>query len=750
MNEKFEQLAASFRRQVISPLERLGRAIKRQVLVDGLAVCLGALVALGTAQFLVDRLLVLGVGPRIALLMIVVGVVGHQLYRRVLLSLGLRVDVNEVAAVLERRNRAYADRLASAVAFSTGAGANPLRDSPSLVSALLSDSLTAFPKIDTRGVLRRDRLARRVAVGLGAAAVAVAAFAARPDVMTAYLQRNWLLRDAPWPVTVKIVAEGFRDGALRWPIGDELKIVAKAVEGDPAALHAEFEFESGETFVRDMDRLGETQFILDYGPLVQAMRLRFVIAQFGVDERTEWYRIDAVSRPGVRSVRIEIEPPAYSELEPFALAQGLSSADVIRGSSVRIDAEMNKPITRAALKSRADDKVVAETSIADSVRLSTLFVPERKGTYYFDVEDADGLDDRSPVTYSFNLLSDPPPKARLTLPGVGEMVVPGAQLRLAVDCEDQLGIQSVSLLYSTRPAGAEESLPPRTEPLPDFTAKQRKYATRHTWPLLPLTLKPGDQLTLQVRATDYQPAIDRPAGDETPAPPSSEPAAAPLPANLGESIRYTLRVVTPEELLAELGRRENEWRREFEQIIKAQEQLNFRVVELREASGAEAVSGERAVRYGQESRTQRQQSNRVRTVLRQFRQILDEMEVNELASPAVRRRLQNGVIDPLRELMNGDIAAAADLLDRLRGQFDEETAVAAEEAQTQIVRKMYAILADMLKWEGYNEAVALVREVVRLQQDVNDDTKKALEAEIEKLFGEEPSPASRPAREEQP
>ncbi|MBK8269025.1 MAG: hypothetical protein IPK83_12250 [Planctomycetes bacterium] len=562
LNESAEKLAATFRRQVVAPLEKLGRTIKRQVLIDGLACCAGALVAMAVGQFWLDRLLVLGLGPRMVLAGVVVGVFVHQFYRRVIRSLGLRVNVNDVASLLERRNPEYGDRLVSAVAFATGANDKPLRNSPALVDALVADSLQSLVSIRTDGVLRRDQFGRRVAIGIVALFMTFAAFVSMPDLMSAYIQRNWLLRDATWPVSVKIVADGFEDGRLRWPIGDDLKIVARAVEGDVPSLYVEFEYASGESVSRIMDRLGTSQFILDYGPLVQAMKVRFVISQIGVDERTEWYSVDAVSRPGVRSVRIEVSPPAYTDKEPFVLARGQASADVIRGSSVRIDAEMNKPLTSATLKSRSDDSAIGEVEITEGLRLAAQFVPSRKGTYFFDVKDADGLDDRSPVTYSFNLLSDPPPKVRLTLPGAGDMIVPSAQLRLAVECEDDLGMQSVSLIHQTRAGGSETIGEHFIESLPDFTQKQQKYSIRHTWPLLPLSLKPGDQLTLFIRASDYQPNSAPDQTNDASGVVVANDSTGPdkLPLNASESIRYSLKVVTSEDLLAELGRRENEWR----------------------------------------------------------------------------------------------------------------------------------------------------------------------------------------------
>jgi hypothetical protein len=55
---------------------------------------------------------------------------------------------------------------------------------------------------------------------------------------------------------------------------------------------------------------------------------------------------------------------------------------------------------------------------------------------------------------------------------------------------------------------------------------------------------------------------------------------------------------------------------------------------------------------------------------------------------------------------------------------------------------MNAILAAMLKWEGYNEAVSLLRDVIRLQTDLNRQTQGRVEEQAEGLFGE---PSSRPS-----
>ncbi len=731
-----------FTQQVIEPLERVGRTLRRYVLVEGLCRCLAVLVLAAGHQLITDRLLLLGTGPRAAMLLMVVLIVARQFHRRVIRPAAVKPTANDIAAILERRHPDYADRLVSAVAFATGEGTNPKRNSPALVRALLDQSAAQFKSLPTKDVLRHDRYARHLLLGLAAIAATATAFIAAPDTLATYIQRNWLLGDVPWPASTRIVPEGFRNGHLRWPVGDELTLVAKALDEPPPALRAEFRLPSGDRTIRKMDRRGSDQFILDYGPLTQAMQVRFLIWKLGVDEHTRWYDIDAVHRPSLRSLRVEVSPPAYSDRPPYVLAQGQSGADIIRGSAVRIEAEMSKPVTTAVLRARSDVRRVADAAIEGGTQVSANFVPDRNGTYFFDVADESGLEDRAPVTCTFKLLTDTPPKVRFTLPGTSERVVPNAVLNLSVDCEDNLGLRSVALHHvPLRAANATAEPTSSAEPLPGLTSKQLRYTLRRDWPLLPLTLEPGDQLTLVVRATDYQPPVEiNGAADGT----------APVTANLGESLAYTLRVVTPEELLTELGRREHEWRREFEQIIKAQEQINRRTMDLRDSRKDPALARQIISRYAQEARTQRKQAGRLKTVTRQFDQILAELKVNQLAGPTVRRRLSGGVIAPLKLLASTNVVETADMIDRLRLGFDEQLADELEQSQARIVRIMYDILANMLKWEGYNEAVALLRDIVRLQRDLNSDTQARLEREIDKLFGTEPNASDRSQTPEEP
>ena len=139
----------SFQRQVIVPLQRVGHQLKRYVLIEGLSRCAAILVGMAAVQLFLDRMLVMGLGPRMAMLAVLLGVGGYQFYGRVIRPALLRVDVNDLAAILERRDGALGDELVSAVAFATGGPRNPLRDSPAMVEAMIAEASSRFDHLST-------------------------------------------------------------------------------------------------------------------------------------------------------------------------------------------------------------------------------------------------------------------------------------------------------------------------------------------------------------------------------------------------------------------------------------------------------------------------------------------------------------------------------------------------------------------------------------------------------------------------
>src|SRR5690606_9688799 len=151
----------------------------------------------------------------------------------------------------------------SAVAFATGTALNPLRNSPAMVAAVVRAAAADETFTQPGGILREDRRRRFLLIGAVSVGVAALSILAAGDTMGAYARRNWLLHDAAYPSSATIVAEGFTDGRLRWPLGDDLTLTATAPHHVPKSLHAEIESAGGEALARGMDRRGQRQFVTD-------------------------------------------------------------------------------------------------------------------------------------------------------------------------------------------------------------------------------------------------------------------------------------------------------------------------------------------------------------------------------------------------------------------------------------------------------------------------------------------------------
>lgn len=723
--------APGFEQIVVEPLRRAAAQARRVALVEGACRCVVIGVALATAQYTLDRLLRLEFGPRAALLAGVAGTWLVQLWRQVVAPWRARIGVEAMAALLERRDPTLGDGLLGAVQLAAAPG-DPRFNSPVLVAEVVRGAAQRFDAAAAARLVRTDRLRMRWLAAVVALIVPVVATALDPAGTLAFLRRNVLLRDAAWPSHTRLELVGFNGDTLRWPRGDELNLVVRAHGEEPArGLRVEYETDAGERGERALAARGPREFRLAFGPLDGSLKLVFRIGRFGVDDRSDFYRVEAIERPAVRALAVTVAPPAYARQSPFRWPEGQLSGEVLTGSSVELLAEVNKPIVGATLAGATG----AVERITET-RWQARFTPTRSGSVWFELRDTDGLEDTRPVTCMVRLTNDRPPRARLQLPGAGDLVTAQAILPVQAEFEDVLGIESADarMLVSraartttSRPtsapaATAEEHVlkPQRFEP------GQPRLRLERLWPLAPLKLAPEDRLSLVATARDFSPVMN---STESGLPPSNE----------GRSAALALRVVSPEELLAELARRESAWRQEFEQTLKAQEALRDA---LKDAPPADAGRHWRDL-----ARRQRQIAARVKMVRKQFQDILTELLINQLVTPEVQQRLGGGVIAPLSRLADTTVVDAATGLERM--EADPSPAAIDErrgEAEA-ILASMRAILANMLRWEGYNEAVGLMRDVLRLQSDVNRETQAEIERRLDALFGE---PSTRPAESEPP
>ena len=604
------------------------------------------------------------------------------------------------------------------------------------MTRVVAQAQTAVGTLRFEDALDHRRAARQSAIGAACLVAFGMSCLLAPEAMGIWFQRNVLLsRHVEWPQLTHLQVDGVEDGRLIHPSGDDLQINVTATGQIPRSV--DFEYEPHRDATDDgtlragelqLFKHGERDFRGVFPQLRRALRARAV----GGDAVTEWFDVVLVQRPRVTQVQMAIAPPAYTGLSLQTLRAGQTVAEALRGSEVRIEVETNKPIAQAELR-RGNTVVRSLPEAAGQDRMTVHFTPNESGTYHFRLTDDYRLVNRRPVRFTVRITADRPPRVRLRIPGLGDMVTPDAVLPMSLEMTDTYGLGSAELVHRIT-AGAAPTTQPTTapsgeatQPLEGFEVAGRNFSTSLNFALAPLDLEPGQRFTVFARATD-QDTVGGP--------------------NIGESVIFSLRVVAPDELLAELSRREQEYRREFERLVRDQGTLRgnllsaWNLVQI----AADAAQRTAAVKaYANHARRQQALARRVVGIRGQFQRILDEMEINRVATQVIRVRLANRIIQPLETLGRKDMTAAADALGAVARSDAGVDLTAIDPEQARIVETMQRILSQMLQWEGFHEAVAILRDVIKTQSNLNRETDEELERRIQEIFGTNPAPgASKP------
>ncbi len=679
---------------VTSRLRAVAQRLRGYVLLEGIAWAIGFLFAAVAIQFTLDYgTRGLQWSMRATLLALILGGAVWILWRHVISPLRVRVGLAETANLIERRFPELSSLLVSAVRFSLGDLGSEETNSPALVASVVSSAGPRVRNLDFNTVLDPRRSQRAALVAAGALVITLIATLAKPEIARLWFARNVLLQDVDWPRQTHLIVD-LPHGELVGARGDDLTVQAYADGVQPREVEIVFTTASGERGRETMITVG-SEGAYRYRYTFKNTQEDFVFHLEGGDDETKDYSARLLERPRVEWSQFGIVPPVYARLEAFTLRDGERAAQVLPGSEVTFTIATNKPVAQASLM--AGNKTIAPAILEDDRRVVAIS-PRDTQTYHFALVDEFGLEDKQPVRFAVRVIKDEPPRVRMKLPGVGEMVTPEAILPIEVEFADTYGLASAELVFQVTREDAREGSIPLTTFRPYLTT----FSASHIWSVASEAVTPGDRLTLFARATDF---------DDVSGP------------NSAESPPISARVVTRDELLAELARREQEFRMDFERLIDAQEQLRSRLLTLIGLSMAEGGSEEFAATIATLERRQRSIAGSVNVVRQQVEQVLTEHRINQTATQTVEERLGQGIAEPLGRLTTRDLPEASDTIRRWSHDPDGEVEISVDPQQVAILSQMRGILANMLQWEGYQEAVNMLRDILRLQNELRTETK---------------------------
>lgn len=760
-------------------LSSLRWSLRGWVVLQGLSRLGVAVAAASVASLLVDRWLRLDQVTRAVVL--VAGIVGAcvLLWRRCLTPLRARLDDDQLCLRVEASHPQLGQRLITAVQLSRVSDPAAAGLSPVMVRASIDHGVAAAQGVDFRHAVRADyrRRTRRLAVLAGALSLAMAGAFVSPataDVMGLWFRRNVLLSAEAWPRRTQLALVDV-PGTL--PRGDDFEVVVRAGGQVPLTVSIDFADAAGTRQVVEAGQVAGDRFRASVRNVLEPFRFRVR----GGDDQLPWMDVRLVDRPRVEQLGLRYEPPAYTGLPPVELAAAEGVYELLRGASLELRVTASKAVRSLRLTAPQGEPVELTPSAtngpgASAPREFTGRVAAgelRAGVYVIEMTDVDGLASREPTRFSVRLVPDRRPTVRAKLLGISSMVTPDARVPIQVRANDDFGIVAARLVTTigTTPGatpgtapGATPGTAPATRPgdapspaadsgeapksaaptapgpgeagdasavsmvegqTPVGTTAEglgtKELACIHRMELAAMSLTPGQNLAFRMEAVDN----DAVSGAKT-----------------GQSSDFFLRVVTEAELRQDLQRRQQEQRYELERLKRDQEQLqtDCRAMLATGREGGKLSEADRQTLTRVEKR-QRLVTQRLDAIAGRLAQLRDEYVNNALEDEQGQaiRDMNTQVVGRLRDLVTGTAPKAAEAVGRARREAGAGVADRSLDdavmIQEELLTGMNAVLAFMQKWEGYQEAVALLNEVLKAQKDVREQTRQRQNQLGEDIFG---------------
>jgi len=754
--------------QVLSKLHALRRSISAWLLVRGVAIVLAALVVLLLLSLWLDWSWMLDRPQRIICIVVALAVLAYLMFRHLLKPLTRKLDEETLALHVEGKHRELREGLINALQFSKIKDPSALGLSPQMVEATIASGNEAAQKADFRDVLDRSVFVRNACIvaffllALGALAVGVA----KNKTLGIWFNRMFMLGDDRYPRNTQFVFKTNDKGELLLPRGDDWEAAVQVTGVVPQSVYIDYAPNTGDSVTQLMARQGEEnanakegQFTANFKNIIEEFRFRVR----GGDNRMDWIPVRLVDRPSIDSFDLTLEHPRYTAREPQVVwsirpaviaasgneksprqdaKAGSSSISPLKGSTIRFTATSNKPLQSATLKwengelpltieeaQGKDDagnarKVSSFSAVLSEEQLTS-------ATYAIDLLDTEGLESKRPTRFIVRLRADKDPTVRAQLLGISSMIVTDARIPIESTFRDDYAVTAAALNFQFR--GESEEAPKGSDRIPFTDVKlneqdvtERGYTHVYRWEVGDLKMPVGTNMTFHVDVQDND-TISGP--------------------KIGKSTAFFVRVVTPEDLRAELTRREQEQRQEFERLIKTQDDL---IAETRIvlATGGTQPQLSAALRQSlmQSQKRQKLTADRCKAIGKQYDNILLEVINNRLEDEdgPVRTRLEGKVIQPLYNLGEREGIAATDKLDAVRKASDgaarEKALQAALAQQIQMADQMREVLKNMVRWSNYQEAVNLLYQVLTTQGQVNRETFRAHQARLQGIFGEGDKP----------
>jgi hypothetical protein len=742
---------------ITRPLCALRQRIRQYIWAEGIASMLAWLGAAFWMSLGLDWFFEPPVYVRIVVLTAVSGVLAAVVIQRIVRRLFVRVTESNLATLLERRFPHLNDSLLTAVGLLPCGGNDDIECNPQMLAATRREAALRMQTVSV-GAVFNIRPLRQVLLAALLLAVSVTAFVVIDQASVGVWARRMLaFSQELWPRRVELKIDGFDErGVKKVARGSDVEITVRAearLHQIPSSVKIRYRDEGGSRGTAMMDRIGQVDPRKEaYQPFAYTRRNVLAPIHFDVlggDAVLRDLKLEVAENPTVSDWSLRCEYPAYLKRPPRTLpVTGVTPLP--RGTRATVLAAANKELVRVAVAVATEPEAAKKRVATEKISNIALGPNRRSFTYVlslldtditllFTLSDTDGITSREPIRLGLAAVPDQPPQVAAQLDGVGTAITPNASVTVTGRVTDDYGLDQLGFEYQIDQNNLK-------------TAAARRLDGRPTeYPLeglaldvSPLQLRPGQKIAISLKAVDGCDLGDSP--------------------NEGAGERWLLDVVTPEQLRAMLEARELVLRQRFESVI--QETTETRDLLTRwetdatrkpdRAPGSEPGDkpspkaddspeqqlAQQLLRVSRAVTNCRKNTHETLGLVDSFEDIRKQLINNRLDTVDLRERLGQGIADPLRKIAQDLFPELDRLLEKLQTSLEQKSPQAAqhrEQAGRQadaLLLAMHKVLDRMLEMESYNEAIELLREIIKDQEQLHRQTEERQKQKLKELLND--------------
>ncbi|MCC6125130.1 MAG: hypothetical protein IT426_09230 [Pirellulales bacterium] len=689
-------------------------------------------------------------------------------------------DAN-MATVLERRFPQLDDSLLTAVIL---ARRDPAHDgyNPEMLDLTCGEAVRRIKSVRLGEVFNVVPL-RRAVLAAALLSISILFFAvAAPRALGTWSRRTLGLSNELWPRQCKLeLPEGFVSGVRKVARGSDVEIIVRAVPVAPGKfvipreVEIRYRDEGGTRGRATMDKIGRADPEKDpYQEFAYTRRnvlspIRFDVQ--GGDASLKNLRIEVVESPNIERWTLDCEYPAYLGRAKRGL-RVTGAMPLPQGTRIIVHAKANKPLDRVRIDRESGEGKTARPTVLDAAQLSadrrefdySLDALAEDATLSVTLFDTDGIKSREPIRLALTALPDQPPQIAAQLDGIGSAVTPKARIAVAGRATDDYGIGKLWFEHGLEQQPPAVSLVGQSAEKPADAPAERNLEGQ-ALEIEPLGLKPGQKFQVSLKAADLCALGSGP--------------------NVGSGEQWLLDVVTPEQLRAILDSRELVLRQRFESIVREMTETRDVLARAKRdglsaldstsdskpgkmTKDGESKAGDKPVsgdepgdvpsRGGKSDapeqrlamllfRVQGAATNCLKStqetlgLAEAFEDIRKQLVNNRVDTEELKQRLQSGIADPLRNIAGEMLPELERRLELLqagleKSQFDPRSCDDAKAQADAVLLAMQKVLDRMIELEDYNQLVEMLREVIKMQEQLRNQTEQRQKQKIRDLLKE--------------